>query len=235
VRPEKVSVVENGTELVALLPRDRLRAFGAPPTAGAAARLVFAGSFEPWQGVLILLRAVGQVLARGCRVHLTLIGTGSQLPEVTRLVRELSLEPHVTLTGPVGVDGLALRLAESEIGLAPYCGWMEFSGLKLFDYKAAGLAIIASGRDGQPRTLTHGRTAWIVPPCDEQALGEAILTLASDAARRRRMGREARLEAENSHTWRHTAEGLQRVFESVLAKPQPDSRAPLPHDLPVRM
>jgi glycosyltransferase involved in cell wall biosynthesis len=111
---------------------------------------------------------------------------------------------------------------------------MEFSGLKLFDYKAAGLAIIASGRDGQPRTLKHGRTAWIVPPCDEAALGEAIVTLASDAARRRSMGQEARLEAENSHTWRHTAERLQQVFESVLAQPQPDSSALLPH-VPVRM
>jgi glycosyltransferase involved in cell wall biosynthesis len=227
VRPEKVSVVENGTELVGLLRREQLRAFGAPPGTKDAARLVFAGSFEPWQGVLILLRAVSQVLSRGCRVHLTLIGTGSQLPEVTRLVRELSLEPHVTLTGPVGVDGLALRLAESEVGVAPYCGWMEFSGLKLFDYKAAGLAIIASGRDGQPRTLKHGRTAWIVPPCDEQALSDAIVMLASDAGRRRSMGQEARLEAENAHTWRHTAERLQQVFESVLARPRLGSSAPI--------
>jgi glycosyltransferase involved in cell wall biosynthesis len=92
---------------------------------------------------------------------------------------------------------------------------MEFSGLKLFDYKSAGLATLASGQDGQPATLQHEATGWIVPPCDENALGLALIRLVDDPALVRRIGRAARIEAEKCHTWRHTAEQLDRIFNEI--------------------
>jgi glycosyltransferase involved in cell wall biosynthesis len=88
--------------------------------------------------------------------------------------------------------------------------------LKIFDYKAAGLACIASGKDGQPATLRHGETGWIVPPCDEAALAEAIIKLACDVGLRRRLGQAARLDAEKFHTWTKTAESLEKIFNQLI-------------------
>jgi glycosyltransferase involved in cell wall biosynthesis len=88
--------------------------------------------------------------------------------------------------------------------------------LKLLDYKAAGLSIIASGQQGQPSTLRHGKTALIVPPCDESALAEAIVQLSGDQALRRRLGQQARIEAERNHDWRHTAENLDKLFVETI-------------------
>jgi glycosyltransferase involved in cell wall biosynthesis len=93
---------------------------------------------------------------------------------------------------------------------------MEFSGLKLFDYKAAGLATVASGANGQPTTLKHEQTALIVPPCDEDALSAAMIRLAHDAELRRQMGQAARLEAEACHSWRHTAVQITDIFNSTI-------------------
>jgi glycosyltransferase involved in cell wall biosynthesis len=84
--------------------------------------------------------------------------------------------------------------------------------LKIFDYKAAGLACIASGEGDQPATLKHGTTGWIVPPCDEDALVEAIITLSGDQLLRKKMGQAARLEAERLHTWENTAAQLEKVM-----------------------
>jgi len=95
---------------------------------------------------------------------------------------------------------------------------MEFSGLKLFDYKAAGLAIIVSGRDGQPATIQHGVTGWIVPPGEDAPLSDAMQRLALDLKLRQEMGRAARLQAETTHGWQHTAMNLERIFFTVSKK-----------------
>lgn len=215
--PRRVSVVENGTAVVRLLERAQLRAFDAASADGQPITLVYLGGFYAWHGVPVLIRALAQACARGLALRLVLIGSGAGEAEARQLVNDLGLGPQVEFAGQLTAEAFAPRLAAADIGLSPYCGWKEFSGLKLFDYKAAGLAIIASGRDGQPATLKHGHTALIVPPCDEAALTEAIVQLATDARLRRQLGQQARAEAENCHGWDMTARGLERIFKQVAA------------------
>lgn len=218
VNPSRVTTVENGSELVGLLKREQLTSFCEPPHDQAAVTLVFVGAFEPWHGILVLLSALAKVVDKISNLHLILIGSGTLEKEVNEMIVELGLSPYVTLTGQLDIRQVADRLSKADIGVAPYCGWMEFSGLKLFDYKAAGLAIIATGKDGQPATLKDGETALIVPPCDEDALANAIQKLAADRALRRRLGQQARLEAEQYHTWQHTTRQLEAIFNAVLAR-----------------
>ena len=217
---EHVSVVENGSEVVDLLSREQLRSFRAAPAAPDEVTIVFVGAFEPWHGILKLIPAMARVAAKIASARLVLIGAGTQRDSILQLVHELCLDERVVLTGPLSILQVSAYLADADIGVAPYCGWMEFSGLKLFDYKSAGLAIVASGQNGQPATLKHGHTAWIVPPGDEDALSAAIIGLASDVASRRRMGQAARLEAEECHRWRHTALRLERILAECLTASQ---------------
>jgi glycosyltransferase involved in cell wall biosynthesis len=217
VDPARVVTVENGSDIANLLERTQLRAFQDQAAQGEPVRLVFVGAFEPWHGILILLPAFAKLVAQNPRVCLTLIGSGTQQAQIQESIQQLGLQDHVELTGQLGIEQVAQRLAQADIGVAPYCGWMEFSGLKLFDYKSAGLATVASGQDGQPATLEHGVTGWIVPPCDENALAEALIRLVDDPELVRRIGRLARVEAEQRHTWRHTVEELDQIFNQVRA------------------
>ncbi|MFN8464160.1 MAG: glycosyltransferase family 4 protein [Caldilineaceae bacterium] len=216
VDPARVSVVENGSEVVQLLTRASLANFqDSLAPAGQPVRLVYVGAFEPWHGILVLIQALAKVVGRNCAVHLDLIGDGSARPEIERLIAENRLAPYVTLHGFLRIEQAAPILGRGEIGLSPYCGRVEYSGLKLLDYKAAGLATIASGEGGEPAVLRHGETGWIVPPCDVEQLAEAISTLYADAPLRRQIGQAARIEAEAEHSWRHTAVQLQAIFAKV--------------------
>ena len=121
----------------------------------------------------------------------------------------------MTQSGYLDALQLANILAKADIGVSPYCGRKEYSGLKILDYKGAGLAIIASGENGQPSIIEHKRTGWIVTPCDANALRDAIVHLAREQDLRKSLGKAARLEAEQYHTWQHTARELERVFSLV--------------------
>ncbi|MCB0109700.1 MAG: glycosyltransferase family 4 protein [Caldilineaceae bacterium] len=217
VAPAKVTAVENGSEVVDRLQRSDLRVF-KPLAIEEAVKLVYVGGFESWHGILNLLYALAGAVAQGATVQLYLIGAGPEQAKIEATIQELDLDAQVTLTGFVDMQRLSSYLAEADIGLCPYCGRIEYSGLKLLDYKSAGLATIASGANGQPVVLQHGETGWLVPPCDIDALTAAILVLSRDHERRRQIGRAARIEAEREHSWRQTAKRLDALFQPLLPR-----------------
>ena len=171
--------------------------------------------FIPGTGSRNLLCALDRAIRRGADLELTLIGSGPGRDQAQQLTDDLGLSGSVTFTGQLEASQYAPYLAAADIGLSPYCGWQEFSGLKLFDYKAAGLVCIASGLNGHPVTVKQGRTGWIVPPCDDDMLCEALLFLSSNPELRREMGQAARLEAEEVHGWDHTVSQLEQLFTQV--------------------
>ncbi len=200
----KITVVENGSSLIELLCRDQLANFRETPETEPV-EIVYLGGFFPWHGTQIAVEAFNNIVKQGINARLTMIGDGAHLEETRASVHQLGIQDRVEFTGSLSVEQFAPRLANAHIALSPYCGWKEYSGLKLFDYKAAGLATIASGENGQPVTLVHNQTGLIVPPCDLSALTQAMLRLTTDQTFRRQLGQNARIEAEKKHSWRNCA------------------------------
>lgn len=213
----KISVIENGTEILQFLPREKLQVFQELDSTQPV-RLVYLGGFYPWHGIQILLQAVSKVLSQSVQIQLTLIGSGDGLRDAQIMAEALEITEKVTFLGSLTAADYGLILANSDIGVSPYCGWKEYSGLKLFDYKAAGLACIASGENGQPRTIMHGETGWIVPPCDVEELSTALIKLSTDHALRRKLGQNARLDAEKQHGWNHTTDKVEALLIKMNAK-----------------
>jgi glycosyltransferase involved in cell wall biosynthesis len=76
------------------------------------------------------------------------------------------------------------------------------SPLKIFDYMAAGRAIVAPDQPNIREVLAHERTALLFDPAREGAMWEAIARLLGDAALRQRLGAAARAELERrDFTW----------------------------------
>ncbi|MFC2043378.1 glycosyltransferase family 4 protein [Chloroflexota bacterium] len=216
IDPTKVSVVQSGSQIVELLDRDQLRSFQTFSKPLDPITIAYVGAFEPWHGINTLLHAFSDVIEEYNSVKLLLIGAGTELPSIKIIINELNISDYVTFTGQLSIDQIANCLVDADIGVAPYCGRVEFSGLKILDYKAAGLATIVSGENNQPVIIKHGHTGWIVPPCDENALRQAIIYLAQNYELRRQMGQAARLEAEKLHSWHNTAEQLENIFVQTI-------------------
>jgi glycosyltransferase involved in cell wall biosynthesis len=110
-------------------------------------------------------------------------------------------------------------LGEADIGLAPYSpdAPAYFSPLKLFEYLAAGLAVVAADIPGV-RDVTGSEGAVLIPPGDAPALARAVSMLTIDHAARARLGAAARALAAE-HTWQRRG---RRIVEAV----QETSREP---------
>ena len=90
------------------------------------------------------------------------------------------------------------------------------SPLKLFEYMAAGKAIVASNLPAIREILTHDVNAVLVTPGDADALAAGICRLADDAALRALLG-QARATAVAEYSWDRRAERLEALFTEVRA------------------
>ncbi len=190
------------------------------PLPGAAARfggryvVAFVGTLKPWHGVEVLLAAFESLLREVPQAHLLVVGDGPLRPALEE-ARERLGEENVTVTGAVEHARVPAWLACADVGVAPYpeLPSFYFSPLKVVEYQAAGLPVVAS-RCGQLRELVQdGRTGRLVPPGDAAALAAALRELHGAPDRRRRWGRRGRRRAFRKSSWGGVAEQTEAVIE----------------------
>ena len=90
------------------------------------------------------------------------------------------------------------------------------SPLKLFEYMAAGRAIVASDLPSIREVLTDDVSAVLVAPGDAAALAQGIRRLADDAALRARLAAAA-ARAVAEYSWDERAARLEALFSDVVS------------------
>lgn len=198
-RPESVLVEPNGVDptRITLAPNPVTPADSDRFTVG------FVGTLKPWHGLDTLVDAVEPLLRADRTWRLLLVGDGPVADAVRSRLRAAGLADRAELIGAVSPAEVPTYLHRMDIACAPYPAGGEdyFSPLKVYEYLAAGVPVIASAVGQLPAALDHGRLGRLVRPGDAAALTEALVELRDrreERARLRRLGRESVLAR---HTW----------------------------------
>jgi glycosyltransferase involved in cell wall biosynthesis len=88
-------------------------------------------------------------------------------------------------------------------------GTESLSPLKLFEYMAAKVPIVATSIPAFRERLHHGENAWLVEPGDLDGFATGLRTLLSNGDLRERLARQA-YEDVAKYTWRQRAAAICR-------------------------
>jgi glycosyltransferase involved in cell wall biosynthesis len=208
-----VAVIADGVRVADEPPADADRARRATTVVG------YAGHLYPWKGVEVFIDA----LARVPDVQGLVVGGHEQEPDLGRLkarASALEIDGRVTFTGFVTPPRVRGFLADTDILVLPNpasaISTHFTSPLKLFEYMAAGRAIVASDLPSIREVLQHEETALLVAPGDPVSLADAIRRLCADLALRDRLARAASA-ASLEYSWGRRAERLEALFREVTA------------------
>lgn len=181
---------------------------------GKGSYLLYTGQFYPWKGVEVFVRSLpGLPDERAVVVG----GSGEALERLRRLAKELGVAGRVEFPGTVPHAGIREYLEEARVAVLPNLagGVSRFtSPLKLFEYMAAGVPIVASDLPALREVLRDRENAVLVPPGDPGALAAGIRSLLADEALAARIAARAREEAAG-YTWENRAGRIREVLDRL--------------------
>jgi glycosyltransferase involved in cell wall biosynthesis len=177
----------------------------------------FVGTFKRWHGVDLLLAAFQDLHSMDPSAHLLLVGDGPLRPQFEERVRSAGLTQAVTFAGGVAHQDVPHYVAAMDVATAPYPALDDFyySPLKLFEYMAAGRAVVASRVGQVAEAVADGVTGLLFEPGDRAGLVSCIRRLQDNAELRKELGRNAHVAC-SARTWnQNAAQVIDRVEQLI--------------------
>lgn len=184
-------------------------------TLGNGPVVLYTGTFEPYQGLDLLVESAVPVVRKIPRVRFLMVGGHpDQVASVQKSVADRGLSAAFTFTGQVKPQEVNSYIRCADALVSPRTRGTN-TPLKLYAYLRSGVPMVAT------RLWTHtqvldDRTAVLTEP-DPAAFGDGIVRLLRDRSLAGRIGRAAVRLADAKYSYRVYLEKLSRAAESARA------------------
>ena len=188
--------------------------------------ILYVGRVEERKGVHVLLDAFERVIApRMPHARLRIVGPSSYWQRgdggyYDRVSERCAANARIELLGPTYDDTtLAQIYRRGDVSIVPST-FPEALGLTSLEAQASALPVVVSDAGGLPETVSPGRSGFVFANRNAEQLGELVVDLLGNQARRRSMGAAARAWALTTFSWDVIAARLETEYAAVLRAPE---------------
>jgi glycosyltransferase involved in cell wall biosynthesis len=160
--------------------------------------LLWVGTISERKNVISLINTHSKILLQHPNVHLALVGHVGEnwyYQKIKQVIRELHLENHVQITGPVDNEKLLEHYAEADIFVFPSIE--ESAPMAIAQAMSTGLPVIASRVGGIPWMLDGGKAGILAFPNDPDEWNTDLSELINSREKRIKFGMLSRERAES--------------------------------------
>lgn len=230
---DKVQVVANGVDVETFFPRPGDAAVRGKYRVDSKHVILYAGTFQPYEGLRLLVEAMPSVLSRVPTAHLLIVGGSATLqygglrkgtPQedaLNLLVAQLGLGDAVTLTGQVAHRDMAELYAIADAVAYPRVLTRTTAlttPLKPLEAMACGRPVIVSDIAPMRELVQEGVTGLSFPAGQATALAERCVELLLDSGLRTRLGSAARAFVVDKRRWSDLVAAYEAVYRKVTAQ-----------------
>lgn len=201
---EPVEVVWHGTPLQSLRPP-----LSEPPTVAIAGRLIRE------KGTDVLLKAFAKVVEQIPSAKLLIAGDDPERENLNILISHLGLSHHATMLGHLSRQELESLFDGVWVQAVPSL-WAEPFGLVAAEAMMRGTAVVASSTGGLTEIIQDGKTGFLAPPGNVDALAEALLKLLSNRELAEEMGRAGHELAKERFSEAAYVDSFIRLYQTII-------------------
>jgi glycosyltransferase involved in cell wall biosynthesis len=189
-----------------------------PPHEAGPARLVYIGQLQEWKGVDVLIRALAALPEVSALVVGGRRGEDPRRDALEALALREGVADRIEWTGFLPQADIATRLRRGDVGVVPTRGHegqdVAASPLKLFEYMAAGLPVVASDMPSLRDVIRSGENGVLFREGDPEALAQQVRPLLEPETYAR-LSAASRAEAKG-HTWSDRARRILELVEPLV-------------------
>lgn len=177
-----------------------------------SAIVLFVGRFCYYKGVTYLIEASKKVDAK-----FLLIGDGPYKSEIEEYIKRNDLEEKIVLLGEVKEDELPHYYHAADVLVLPSSYRSEAFGIVLLEGMACGLPLITTELGtGTSFVNIHNQTGLVVPPCNAEALGEAMNCILDNKELRFKFAQESKERVKREFSKEKMVERIKNLYYTVL-------------------
>ena len=139
--------------------------------------VTFVARLYEFRDPLAFVRAMPLIAARRPDVRFVIVGEGPLKPEVERLAQALGVRERLVLAGERNDVHLFLKASSAFLALSPVDNVWTCA---IAEAMLVGVPCIMTDSGHTGGFFTHGQNCYLVPPHDDQALADAVLSVLSD-------------------------------------------------------
>jgi phosphoheptose isomerase len=232
--PQQVTIVPAGFDPQEMQPIDKAEARKQLGLAEDERIILQLGRIVPRKGVETVVVGLARLVhEHGVAARLLVVGGESEdpdpaaTPELARLMKIAAKEKvseYVTFVGRRQRDMLKYYYSAADVFVST--PWYEPFGITPLEAMACGTPVIGSNVGGIKYSVADGKTGFLVPPKDPDALAERLARLFKDPALLKRFRRQAIQRVQKHFTWEKVAQQLAVVYEEVIQETRPETLAP---------
>lgn len=175
--------------------------------------ILYAGTFEAYQGIDVLVNAFARVLERRPDARLLLVGgTDEQVKKIRNLVAQLQLNHACTLTGRVSKTDAMRFTRAAQVLVSPRLHGTN-TPLKIYEQLASGKPLVATKIWSHTQVLDD-QVCYLVDP-EPQSLADGIVAALDDLGRNTERATRARALYEREYARPIYVGKIQRLLEIV--------------------
>jgi glycosyltransferase involved in cell wall biosynthesis len=172
--------------------------------------IVYTGTFEPYQGLGLLLASAKLVIQKNPQAFFVLVGgKPHQIDEWRQIAQRLQIEENVHFTGIVSPEEAINYLELADLLVSPRTAGTSVP-LKIYSYLYSAKPIIATQIPAHTQVLNHKNSLLVDP--HEEAFAAGILLLLQDPDLRDRFGKQAYEYAVNNYDLTNYLDKLEEIY-----------------------
>jgi D-inositol-3-phosphate glycosyltransferase len=227
---EKIITIPPGVETSRFYPINADEAKEAIELTCKKRMLLFVGRIEPLKGLQNLIRALAIIRSQGhCRRDcycLVVIGgdpdsslenMSSEMRKIKTLCKELGMEDLVLFLGKRAQDTLPYYYSAADMLIMP--SYYESFGMVALEAMACGTPVVASDVGGLHYLVQDGKTGFVVPSGNPEALVDPLNELMNNDNLRKKMGQQAARFAQK-YSWELISAEIAKVYAELLKHPE---------------
>jgi glycosyltransferase involved in cell wall biosynthesis len=192
-----------------------------PRTRDPILQIISVGRLVPAKGHIILLQSLVNLLQKGHKIHLTLIGDGSERDLLEDFVHRHQLAAFVTFLGALNHDETHAKLAQTDIFALP--SFAEGVPVALMEAMAMEIPCVSTRIAGIPELIHNEVEGLLVSASSSEELAAAIERLVVSPDLRRQLGSAARAKVVSCYNLNKNISRLADAFEQCLFNGKADA------------